>query len=231
MRKQTLLASVAIAAMFSTAALAQEAPVTAPNAPAADAATGTDTGATSSTNNNVDAGVAVGGTAGAVTGAIVGGPVGAVIGGFAGAMLGTAAAVPEPAVQYVVANPVEPVVIDGGVSEGMALPESVALTPIPDYPDYSYVYVDGRPVLVKASSREVVYSPGYVVPEQTVTYVQSNRLAPVSIDTGLTVGTTVPESVELVEVPNDPAYAYVYTDNGPVLVNRSSRTIVWVNGG
>ena len=231
MRKHTLLASAAIAALFSTAALAQESPTTPPNAPAADAATDTDKSQTNSTTNPaVETGAAAGTAAGAVAGAVVGGPVGAVIGGFAGAILGSAAAVPQPAVDYVVANPVEPVVVQGGVSEGMTLPESVSLTTIPDYPDYSYVYVDGRPVLVKASSRQVVYSPGYVVPEQTVTYVQSNRLDPVQADVTWSVGAVVPDSVELVDVPSDPAYAYVYTDTGPVLVNRSSRTVVWVSG-
>ncbi len=228
--RNILLTSAALAAILAAGpALAQETPIQPPNAPAAEGATDTDARTTGSTA--VDTGVAVGGTAGAVTGAIVGGPVGAVVGGFAGAVLGTAAAVPEPAVDYVVANPVEPVVIEGSVSAGMAVPEAVALTPIPDYPEYAYVYVDGRPVLVRIENREVVYSPGYVVAPQTVTYVESNPLDPVAIDGDVAVGTVVPQSVELVAVPSDPSYAYVYTDAGPVLVNTSSRTVVWVNGG
>ena len=102
--RNILLTSAAMAALLAAGpALAQETPIQPPNAPAAEGATDTDAGTTGSTA--VDTGVAVGGTAGAVTGAIVGGPVGAVIGGFAGATLGTAAAVPEPAGDYVVANP------------------------------------------------------------------------------------------------------------------------------
>lgn len=226
--RNILLTSATLAALLAAGpALAQESPAQPPNAPAAE--TGVDADTTSSTA--VDTGVAVGGTAGAVTGAIVGGPVGAVIGGFAGAMLGTAAAVPEPAVQYVVAHPVAPVAVDGGVSAGVILPETVTLSPIPDYPDYAYVYVDGRPVLVRAESREVVYSPGYVVAPQTLTFVEANPLDPVVIDGGVAVGAALPAGVQLVEIPGDPAYAYVYTDTGPVLVNKSSRTVVWVRGG
>lgn len=226
--RRILLASVAISAL-TLSALAQEAPVHSPNAPAAGAATDSET--THSTSPEMDAGVAVGGTAGAVTGAVVGGPVGAVVGGFAGAMLGSAAAVPDPAVDYVVAHPTRQVVIEGGVSAGARVPEAVELTPIPEYPDYAYLYSDGRPVIVAINSREVVYSPGYVVPEQTVIYVRNNPRDPVVIDRDMTVGSVVPRNVELVEVPTDPAYAYVYTDRGPVVVNRGSRTVVWVQGG
>ena len=227
--KKLLLASAALAAMSIGFAQAQETPTPAPGTPAAKAATDVDNDTTRSTNPAVEGGAVVGGTAGAVTGAVVAGPVGAVIGGFAGAILGSAAAVPAPAVDYVVANPVDPVVIEGGISEGAILPAGARLTPIPDNADYAYVYVDGRPVIVRNTTREVVYSPGYVVPQQTVTYVQGNPTGTVVID-GVAVGSVVPTDVELVAVPSDPAYAYVYTDNGPVLVNRASRTVVWIDG-
>ena len=85
-------------------------------------------------------------------------------------------------------------------------------------------------MIVRASSRQVVYSPGYVVPETNVAYVEGNPLDPVVIQGGVSVGAVVPADVQLVEIPSDPAYAYVYTDTGPVLVNRSSRTVVWVRG-
>ncbi|MDP3895442.1 MAG: DUF1236 domain-containing protein [Mesorhizobium sp.] len=227
--RKLLLASAAISAVTLGLAQAQETPVPAPGAPAAGSATDVDNNQTQSTSPNVDAGVAVGGTAGAVAGAVVGGPVGAVIGGFAGAMIGSAAAVPAPAVDYVVANPVQPVMVQGGVREGMVLPADAMLTPIPDHADYAYVYVDGRPVIVRNQTREIVYSPGYVVPQQTVTYVQANPTAKVALN-GMTVGSVIPAGIELVKVPSDPAYAYVYTDSGPVLVNTSSRTVVWIDG-
>lgn len=226
--RRILLASVAISAL-TLGAVAQEAPIHSPNAPAAGAATDNET--THSTSPDMDAGVAVGGTAGAVTGAVVGGPVGAVVGGVAGAMLGSAAAVPRPAVDYVVANPTRQVVIEGGVSAGGRVPEAIELTPIPDYPDYAYVYSDGRPVIVAINSREVVYSPGYVIPEDAIGYVRSNPRDPVVIDRDIAVGSVVPPGVELVAIPTEPAYSYVYTDRGPVVVNRGSRMVVWVQGG
>jgi hypothetical protein len=227
--RKLLLASAAISAL-TYGAFAQEAPVQSPNAPAADQAT--DSGpAGTTTNSNIDAGVGVGGAAGAVTGAIVGGPVGAVIGGFAGAAIGASTAVPQPAVDYVVANPVDPVAYDGTIAVDSAVPTDVALAPIPDYPDYEYAYIDGRPVIIRKENRQVVYSPGYVVSDNTVAYVEGNPLDPVVIDGDVAVGTVLPPDVQLVEVPSDPGYSYVYTDTGPLLVNRGSRTVVWVQGG
>ncbi|MVA95682.1 DUF1236 domain-containing protein [Nitratireductor sp. CAU 1489] len=223
--RKLLLASAALSALTLGAAQAQESPVKQPATERAE-----DQITTQSTNENAETGAAVGGTAGAITGAVVGGPVGAVIGGFAGAMLGTAASVPQPAVDYVVANPVEPVVIEGELREGMTIPASAALQPIPEHSDLAYVYVDGRPLIVKAETREVVYSPGYLVPDESVAYVKANPVDPMT-GASLTLGASVPAEVQLVQIPNDPAYAYVYTDAGPVLVNTSSRTVVWVQGG
>ncbi|MGI6854130.1 DUF1236 domain-containing protein [Mesorhizobium sp. 1B3] len=41
----------------------------------------------------------------------------------------------------------------------------------------------------------------------------------------------MPSDVELAPIPEDPAYTCVYTDGGPVLVNRGGRRVVWVQGG
>ncbi len=226
MRKQ-LLTSAAAIMLVTGYSYAQESATPPPNAPAAEQATQDSNQTTNSTNDNMDVGVAAGGTTGAIAGAVVGGPVGAVVGGFAGAMLGAAATVPQPAVDYVVANPVEPVTVQGELAEGTVLQAGTTLSPIPDYPEYAYVYVNGRPVIVRMESREVVYSPGYVIPPQTVTYVQENPVDPVAVG-NLTVGAAVPADVQLVQIPSDPAYAYVYTENGPVLVNQGTRTVVWV---
>lgn len=215
--RKLLLAGTAIAAFAIAPAFAQEPPV--------DNSNQYDTQSSQTTNPAVGAG---GGAAtGAVAGAVVGGPVGAVIGGFAGAVIGAATSVPEPARQYVVAHPVAPVAVEQPVQAGMVVPASATLTPIPDYPEYSYVYIDGRPVIVKAQSREVVYSPGYVVPDRTISYVEQNPVDPVTVDTTITTGSVIPPDVRIVPVPDDPAYGYVYTESGPVLVNQGSRTVVW----
>jgi hypothetical protein len=173
-------------------------------------------------------GAAAGGTTGAIAGAVVGGPIGAIIGGFAGAVLGAESAVPDEVVQYAVANPVEFVEIEGGVSAGATVPESVTLYEIPDQPEYRYIYADGRPIIVEAETRQIVYSPGYVLPEQTVTYIESNPVEPVTIEGEVTVGTTLPGDIELREIPDNSRFAYVYVEDRPVLVERDSRTIVWL---
>lgn len=107
------------------------------------------------------AGGAVAGAAtGAVVGALVGGPVGALVGGAVGTTGGaTAGAIidpPEMARTYVTANPLDPVYLDGEVVIGAGVPDTVALTAIPDY-EYQYVYINGQPVLVDPGSRRIVY--------------------------------------------------------------------------
>ena len=64
---------------------------------------------------------------------------------------------PPPAVRdYVVGHPVNPVYLNGEVVVGAALPDEVALAPVPGY-DYEYAYVNGVPVLVQPQTREVAY--------------------------------------------------------------------------
>lgn len=116
---------------------------------------------TTNTKDQAASGGAVAGaTTGAVGGAIVGGPIGAVGGAIAGAAVGavTAGAITPSAEvrEYVVQNPVQPIAVQESVRVGTALPETVALTPIPNY-KYSYVYVNNEPVLVDPSSRKIVY--------------------------------------------------------------------------
>ncbi len=107
-----------------------------------------------------DAGAVSGGVTGAVAGAIIGGPIGAAVGGAAGVIAGGAAGTvidpPEQVRTYITSNQGDPVYLDGEVVVGASLPETVQLREIPDY-EYRYVYVNGQPVLVDASSRQIVY--------------------------------------------------------------------------
>ncbi|MCZ0964271.1 DUF1236 domain-containing protein [Paracoccus benzoatiresistens] len=103
-------------------------------------------------------GAAGGAASGAIAGAVVGGPVGAAVGAVAGGVMGDIsedALTPETRT-YVMDNKVESVVIDGEVAVGTQVPETVEIHTIPDS-EYSYVYVDERPVLVEPQSREIVY--------------------------------------------------------------------------
>ncbi|MEK1886907.1 MAG: DUF1236 domain-containing protein [Phyllobacterium sp.] len=65
--------------------------------------------------------------------------------------------VPQPARDYVIAHPSDPVVIDGDVAVGTVVPDTIELVPIPDSPDYAYVYVDKQPIIVSRKDRKVVY--------------------------------------------------------------------------
>ena len=97
-----------------------------------------------------------GAVGGALAGALIGGPVGAAVGGVAGAATGAMIDPPAEVRTHVTANQVQPVYLEGEVVVGAALPETVELRPIPDY-EYSYVYVNGQPVLVEPASRQIVY--------------------------------------------------------------------------
>ncbi len=118
--------------------------------------------------NEAEAGGAVvGGTAGGVTGAVVGGlifgPIGAAIGGFAGATIGAGAGIEAASVDYVRLHPTDPVVLEGDVDVGFAVPEAVVIHPIEGDPTYGYFYTQDRVYFVDLSNRTVAYSPGIVV--------------------------------------------------------------------
>lgn len=102
------------------------------------------------------AGELTGAATGALAGAIIGGPVGAAIGGGVGLVAGAAVSPPEERIEYVRSNPVDPVYLEGEAVVGAQLPDTVELRTIPDY-EYQYVYVNGQPVLVDPSNRQVVY--------------------------------------------------------------------------
>ena len=177
-----------------------------------------------------------GGAAGAAAGAVLGGPVGAVVGGVAGAAIGAETAVPDDARVYVMNNPTPPVVLGGPVSVDTRFDDTVALTPIPDHPDLAYVYVDNRPIIVRADSRQVIYAPDMGttasissdIPETTITYVERHPVEPVVLEGPVEAGMTVPDTVQIVEVPESPSYGYIYVDRRPVLVDRGTRQVIWV---
>lgn len=181
-------------------------------------------------------GGAAGGAAGAAAGAVVGGPIGAIVGGVAGFAIGAEAAVPEDARVYVMENPTPPVILQGQVTADTRFDNTVTLTPIPEHPDLAYVYVDNRPVIVRTDSRQVIYAPELEttasisadIPETTITYVEGHPLDPVVLEGPVEAGVVIPQEVQIVEVPESPSYGYIYVDQRPVLVDRSSREIIWV---
>lgn len=180
-----------------------------------------------------DTGVAVGGSAGGATGAgvgfLLGGPIGAAIGGFAGAVIGAEAGIEATTVEYAAAHPVAPVIIEAPVSVGYVVPPEVTIYPIEGDPAYSYIYVNNRIWLVDNQTRTLVHSPGYLVTQSSADFAATNPVASISVEGDVVAGYVVPEQVELVAIPDDPAYSYVYLNDRPVLVENATRTVVWVN--
>lgn len=98
---------------------------------------------------------------GAAVGAVVGGPIGAVIGGVVGASAGATvgAITAEDRVyiqQYVYSRPVEPVVVQSGVTVGQPLPAGVAVYNFEGnqrLSGYRYAYVNQQYILVDNNGR------------------------------------------------------------------------------
>ena len=183
--------------------------------------------------SNAEAGAVIGatggGTTGAVVGGLLGGPIGAVIGGFAGATIGAEAGIETASVDYVVANPVEPIYIDGSVDIGAVVPAEVTVYPIQNDPTYGYLYANDRVWIVDLESRALVYSPGYLVPQTAADFAVANPVASFEAQGDVVVGYVLPDGTEIATIPDSPRYGYVYLNDRPALVDANSRTVIWIN--
>ncbi len=83
--------------------------------------------------------------------------------------------------------------------------------------------VGGAAGVVAGGATGMVIDP----PEQVRTYVSSNQIDPVYLEGEVVVGASLPDTVELREIP-DYEYRYVYVNNQPGLVEPESRQIVYV---
>lgn len=168
-----------------------------------------------------------GGATGAVVGGLIGGPIGAVIGGFAGAVIGAEAGIETSTIDYAAAHPVEPVIIDGALDVGYAIPSGVTVYPIENDPTHGYIYANGRVWIVDLQTSTLVYSPGYVVNQSAADFAIANPVEPVNAQGDVVVGYVLPDNTVITPVPDDPYYGYVYIDGRPALVDSSSRVVVW----
>ena len=82
------------------------------------------------------------------------------------------------------------------------------------------------PAVIDRTTTSAV-TAGIDPPERVRTYVTSNRVEPVYLDGDVVVGADLPETVVLRDIP-DYEYRYVYVNGQPVLVEPSSRRIVYV---
>jgi len=177
---------------------------------------------------NASIGATGGGAGGAALGFVVGGPIGAIVGGFAGAVLGAEVGVAATTVEFAAAHPVEPIYIDGA-DLGYVVPADVTIYPVTGDTKYGYVYANNRVWIVDLQSRALVQSPGYLVPQTAADYAIGNPVTSAAVEGDVVVGYVVPEGVELVTVPEDPTYSYVYVNDRPALVDNTTRAIVWIN--
>lgn len=181
-------------------------------------------------NNDTEAavGATAGGAAGGTLGFLIGGPIGAIVGGFAGAVIGGEAAVSPEVIRYAGQNPVEPVYLDTEITVGTRIGDQITVHPIEGDDQFGYFYANNRVYIVDMDSMTVVQSPGFLIPEDAVAYVQSNPIDPVQFEGELAAGVTLSGDIEVASVPDYPNYGYVYVDGRPALVDLNSRTVVWV---
>lgn len=153
-------------------------------------------------------------------------------GAVAGSVV-TVVPAPEPVRSYVIANPRPAVQLEGEISQGYVVPDSVELVPVPDNPDYVYFYAgDNRPVIVRAQDRSVVYVDADAVvndgiPDELIGYVRDNPVDPLTIEGDIDVGYEVPVDARLQPVDGYKGYSYFYHNGRPYVVDQTSRRVVY----
>lgn len=109
-----------------------------------------------------ESGAVVGGSTGAAAGATAGffiaGPLGAVVGGVVGA--GVGASVSSDAQDYARAHREASIAYDGDLQPGYRVGSGLHVYPVPNDDEYSYVYVNDKPVLIDNRTNTVVWIGG-----------------------------------------------------------------------
>lgn len=94
------------------------------------------------------------------------------------------------------------------------------VTPPADSAEYSDTYTGA---IVAGEAIEPIRRP----PAEIRTYVRTHRLDPVYLEGEVVTGATLPDTVELREIP-DYDYRYVYVNGQPALVDPGTRRIMYV---
>jgi hypothetical protein len=100
-------------------------------------------------------GTTAGAAAGATAGFFIAGPIGAVIGGVIGA--GTGDAITSDDEDYVRTHQVDSITYDGDIRPGYRVGQGLHVYAVPNDDRYSYVYVNGRPVVIDNKTQAVVW--------------------------------------------------------------------------
>jgi hypothetical protein len=173
-------------------------------------------------------GATAGGAAGGTLGFLIGGPIGAIVGGFAGAVIGGEAAVSPEVILYAGENPVEPVYLDTEITVGYEVGSDITVYPIEGDDQFGYFYANNRVFIVDMETMTVVQSPGFLIPEDAVAFVEANPTASVEFEGELAAGVALDSDIQIAAIPAYPDYGYVYVQDRPALVDLDSRMVVWV---
>jgi hypothetical protein len=184
--------------------------------------------AQTSNDSKAVAGATVGGATGGTIGFLLGGPIGAIVGGWAGAVIGGEAAVSEASIRYAGENPVDVIYLEGDLAVGSAFADDVTVYPIAGDDQYGYIYANNRVYIVDLESRAIVQSPGFLISQDAVAYVEANPTTSITIDGDIAAGFQFDGDVALAEIPDHGSYRYVYVNGRPALVDFGSRTVIWV---
>ena len=173
-------------------------------------------------------GATAGGATGGTIGFLLGGPVGAIVGGWAGAVIGGEAAVSDASIRFAGENPVDAVYLDSDLTVGAKIADDVTIHPIEGDDKFGYIYANNRVYIIDLETHAVVQSPGYLIPNETVAFVEANPTASISLDGEIAPGFELGADVALADIPDNRTYKYVYINDRPVLVDASTHTVVWV---
>jgi len=172
------------------------------------------------------AGAAAGATTGATLVFVFGGPVGAIVGGFSGAVMGSG--VEDASIAYAGTHPVEEIYVTGGLKLGYHVAGKIKVYPIESDDVHGYFYANNRVWIVDLKTGLIVASPGFTVSEKVVAYVKKHPTTSITIKGDLKPGLVLDSGLTFTDVPDAHGYAYIYVDSRPVLLDASSRTVIWV---
>ncbi len=173
------------------------------------------------------AGATVGAATGGTIGFFLGGPIGAIFGGWTGAVLGADVAVDEASIRFTGEHPVEAVVLEGDLDIGATLDADIVIHEIEGDEKFGYIYADNRVWIVELETRRIVHSPGFVIREDVIAFVEENELDAIEFEGELEAGLVLDADIEIAEIPDEPNFGYIWVDGGPVLVDLDSRAVVW----
>ena len=58
-------------------------------------------------------------------------------------------------------NPANAIMLEGEIVVGAAVPDTLTLTPVPDFPEFAFAHINGRWVLIDPTARTILYiEPG-----------------------------------------------------------------------